>query len=180
MSPKKENERKENRRTSEINVVVKQHPLAYVIKFIIFNVIYFFLLGAAAGILNFLEIDPDFINSLTSTIIVVTVILEIIVAIYAFLQWKSIYYVIKDRSIVSKFGVFFTREKIFIPEDVLEIILEQGLLAKIFNYGTIIFKNKILDENVYMKNIRSPWKHLKICRQITREINKMDFPKMNM
>jgi membrane protein YdbS with pleckstrin-like domain len=167
-----------NTKNSEKNIVVKQHPLAYVIRFIIFNIIYFFLLATLIGILSFLQLDLDFIDSLTGGIVVLTVIIEILVAIYAFLQWRSIFYIIKDRSIVSKYGVFFTKEKIFIPEDVLEIILEQGLLAKIFNYGTITFNNKIIEENVYMKNIRDPLKHLKLCREITREINKMDFPKM--
>jgi hypothetical protein len=83
--------------------------------------------------------------------------------------------VIKPRSIITNYGVFFRQEKIFIPKDVTEIDLDQGFLARICDYGTIILKSQKSKETIYINNIKSPQRHLEIFKEMSNNIDKMNY-----
>lgn len=97
------------------------------------------------------------------------VILKIILVIYVVLQWVNEYYRITPKEIIHKKGFIFKKEEKCKIYHVAEISLEQGLLGRIFNYGTIKAINWATDKTVYLYLIHNPVRYKNVLHRLIPE-----------
>lgn len=79
-----------------------------------------------------------------------------------YIDWKTKFYEIRPSAIVEKRGVLFRREEIYSCSNIEEIILRQGIIERIFGFGTIRMYDPSLRQSIYLKNIKSPYRYQEI------------------
>lgn len=93
-----------------------------------------------------------------------------VLAIFVSLQWKNDYYEILKDGIVHKSGVIFKRELAYSCSNIESVQLYQGLLGNLFGYGTIELYDPALKKKIYLINISSPQRYIKLLKKIYLKI----------
>lgn len=99
------------------------------------------------------------INLFNIPVFILLVILKTFFMIYVIVTWLEEYYEITPKEVIHRKGFLFRREERYTLEHIGSIILEQGLLGRIFNFGTLKLFDWALEENVYIYLIHSPLKY---------------------
>lgn len=101
-------------------------------------------------------------------------IFNIGVLITIILQWYSRSYVIREKDFIFKTGVFNTEEKIVQYDNVEKITVNQSLIGRFFNYGTIDIFNPLLRTNVTFSNIPKPKFYANYIQNIVPKVGDND------
>ncbi len=85
---------------------------------------------------------------------------------YIIADWVDEYYEISSHTIRHKWGILFKHEQENMLEHLATVKLEQGILGRIFNYGTLTLYNWASEKEFVLYLIHSPHKYMRILRQI--------------
>lgn len=88
---------------------------------------------------------------------------------FTIIQWLEEYYEITPNWVKHKNGFLFKSEEKYRLDHIGSIDLEQGILGRIFNYGTIRLYDWALDRNFYLYLIHNPLKYHKIMETMLPE-----------
>lgn len=127
--------------------------------------------------LTYLEVQQSSlanIYTIDTLIVLALVFFEIVITVYITVRWVNEYYIVYPNEIVLKKGFFFRKEKIFKCEHIQLFDLEQGLIAKLFDYGTLTLYSPALDGKIYIYNISRPMQRLEQIRSILTSDNVAD------
>lgn len=94
------------------------------------------------------------------------VILKTAVLIFVIIQWLNEYYEITTNEIVYRKGLIFKKEVRHIFEHIGSVKLEQGILGRIFNFGTLRLFNWTRENYTYMYLIHNPSKYMHILEEL--------------
>lgn len=86
--------------------------------------------------------------------------------VYVILLWLNEYYEITPTAVIHKRGLIWRDEKRFQLEDVRTLKLHQGLLGKIFNFGTIELDDRRRNKRVEMYLIHNPGRYVRILEEL--------------
>lgn len=89
---------------------------------------------------------------------------KVVFMINAALQWLTHVYEIRDNEVRYKYGILRRDEKIFICSLTQEVAQSQGILGRIFNFGTISVTNPTIKEQIYLESIPNPQKYAEIIK----------------
>lgn len=99
------------------------------------------------------------------------VLLKILIMIYIVVLWVNDYYKISSLELIHKRGFIFKKEEKDLLEHLGALKLDQGLLGRIFNFGTLTLYNWALEQNVVMYNIHNPVRYRDILRILLPNID---------
>jgi len=92
----------------------------------------FFFLGVAA-IIGRPQLAP--------LLVLIPAVAGFLVALVVFLNWLNTIYTLTDLRVQVEFGILGERTKSIDNRDIQSVQLDQGLLARIFNYGDIVIRS---------------------------------------
>lgn len=94
-------------------------------------------------------------------------VIEILFAMYIFLQWVNNYYILKEQEIVYVTGIINRRERNYSLANIQSISSEQGLFGRILHYGTIRIFSPALQQELFLTDIPNP-------KGVVEEIRKVE------
>lgn len=83
---------------------------------------------------------------------------EMFIVFYIVMEWANETYEIREDSIIHRKGVFKLNEEIYSLRNLGSATIQQGLMGKLFNYGTITINSPILKKEFYLYNVQDPKK----------------------
>jgi len=129
---------KEIKEEGEI-IILRQSYLLLFFRLGLILVLLFFLYIVYALFALLLSKFGVFINPTTnSTILFISIAVFLLVALVIYIKWKNTYYTIKMESLDLTTGLFETVTRTLRLDTFAGITIEQGVLGKILNYGTIV------------------------------------------
>ncbi len=145
----------------------RQTPFILVFKILWLEVFFlaFFLLSTA--LFNYFDLEERFWGPLSALFVKNAALqgLNIIVIIYFILDWYNRRYTVDKGQIIKSRGII---RKFFESWDIGEIQsvkVRQGLLGRLFNYGTLQFHILLIDESVYFKYVPRPHEFAALCER---------------
>lgn len=146
------------------------------IQLIFLNILTEFIIISIFTFVNSYQFSSDiFINfTLELTVIIVVFTLQIFLTVFGILQWLNNYYEISAQSLVHKKGIIFRRVEKFKIEHIKYIDLNQGVLGKILNYGTISFYDQRREKFMDLYLIHNPTRYLEIFEKINPDIDEVE------
>ncbi|CAN5129979.1 hypothetical protein BH09PAT1_BH09PAT1_4460 [soil metagenome] len=103
---------------------------------------------------------------------IILIIIKMGLTVVIIVQWLEDYYEITNTEIIHKKGLFFSREEHFLLKHLGSIKIEQGLIGRIFHYGTITVFDWVNSETMSMYLIHNPIKYHKILQTIAPDTDK--------
>lgn len=97
---------------------------------------------------------------------------KIVLTLYIVLSWLNEYYEIKPTQIVYRRGILWRKEDVYDlnPRDpavrISSIGIQQGLLGRIFNYGTLFFYDRGTYKYEYLHYIHNPLRYFEILHNL--------------
>jgi membrane protein YdbS with pleckstrin-like domain len=121
-------------------IMIRKSVVPFINNFINNNILIILLFAVLIGIFTFIPLSFKIINStiIASIAVISLVCLEIYMIVSSYLSWNSELYMVTHDSITEIFGFMFKTQKTYLIRNIMEIKLSQGLLDKIFHFGTVV------------------------------------------
>lgn len=103
---------------------------------------FFYLLATVLLNLTF-EIPLDWHHHISLGLLIallIQVLLKASIMFYLVLNWMSNTYILDSKHVTKKHGIFGNDEEIYRFDTVRSILINQSLMGKFFNYGSILLK----------------------------------------
>jgi uncharacterized membrane protein YdbT with pleckstrin-like domain len=113
--------------------------------------------------LFYLFTPPDGTNILVTLLILSSIVLHTIdagILIYLVLRWKNTAYSISPKKVMVQTGGPNMRAQVYNTGDLKELEVDQSLLGRLFDYGTVSFIAPGQTSRVILSNISHPWQHV--------------------
>lgn len=156
-----------SRSNPEHEIVVTHVTIRQSIFFLILKLIFIELL-AALFVVGFhtLLFSTDIISSafgdtqvFNVPFYILLVLIKSFIMIVVIMIWLEEYYEITPQEVIHKNGFIFKLEERNKLTHIGSVTIEQGLLGRIFNYGTLKLYNWTQEKNVYLYLIHNPRKY---------------------
>ncbi len=151
----------------EMHHIVRQTPLFLGLKLVILELVFSGIYLLLRLPLHFFEFDIPFIDEtflFYAIIFTLFTLIEVVLILLPLLQWANEYYEITQYEIVHHKGVVSHSQQIYPLNNIEAIIIEQGLLGRMFHYGTITLRNPVLNKTIYLYLISHPEKYMEIIK----------------
>lgn len=99
---------------------------------------------------------------------------EIFFTIYAVMQWINEYYEITPHSIIHKKGLLFRKIEKYSLDQLAYLNVDQGLLGKLLNYGTLTFLSARREKLLELYAVHNPNKYLEVVESIKPNIGRVE------
>ena len=96
----------------------------------------------------------NFWPSITVTLIVLFLYGALI--LYITLDWITYYFILDSKSVISHGGIISSKEESYDMAGIESVEVIQGLLGRLFNFGTLVLFNPILEKELTLRNIPDP------------------------
>lgn len=132
---------------------------------LIFVLLYIFIVGTISFISSYLGIVNPF--PLYIALMIVMLVFNLATIFFIILKWNSEYTVVEKGGIIKRSGILHKKEQKYACNFVESIILDQGFLGMILDYGTIELYDPALTERVCLTNIQSPKNNGELIEKVT-------------
>lgn len=132
------------------------------------GVIAFHTVILSTGIREVLGENITFFNI---PIFITLVFLKILAMVFITFQWINEYYEINPHEIIHKRGLIFKKTERYKLKHLGSLRMEQGVLGRILNYGTIKLYNWTTEKGILLYLIHNPMKYHHILETILPEID---------
>ena len=102
------------------------------------------------------------------------VIVKMSLSFYAVFQWLNNYYEINTEAISHHMGFIYQKKERYYIKHIREVGLDQGLVGKYLNFGTIELYNWDLKRYQYLYLIHNPLKYYRIIKQLRPNVDEED------
>ncbi len=109
-------------------------------------------------------------NVISYFIFLAAALIKISFSIYIILDWLNEYYELTPKHIIYRHGIIFTKQETINFSDVRKIRLNQGLLGKILNFGTIEMYDFLMKKTLDAYLIHNPLRYEKILLDLIPEV----------
>jgi uncharacterized membrane protein YdbT with pleckstrin-like domain len=83
-------------------------------------------------------------------------LIELFLILLVTLRWTSEEYEIRNDTIVHRIGILKTMEETYSLRNLGNAAISQGVLGKIFNFGTIRIFSPLLKQEYFINNVHNP------------------------
>lgn len=158
----------------EQKIVVTHVTIRQSISVLLLRLVLIEIFAAVVVILFYLLlITTDIRQGITDTIsffgislFILLVIGKISLVIFVIVHWLNEYYEITPKEIIYRTGFIFKKEERHSLSHLAKIQIDQSVLGRIFNYGTLKLYNWVLEKNVMIYLIHNPKKYHRILESI--------------
>lgn len=159
-----------DRKIEVSHVNIRQSISLLVIKLLALDLLAaFFMLTFCLPIKCFnIPLDFDFLFFL------VAVIVKMALSFYAVFQWLNNYYEINPEAISHHAGFIYQKKEKYYIKHIREVGLDQGLVGRYLNFGTIELYNWDLKRYQYLYLIHNPLKYYRIIKQLRPNVDEED------
>lgn len=99
-------------------------------------------------------------------------LVNVLIVIYFILEWVHISYVITKNEIIKLRGIIRRKSDTYDIGEIQNIKVRQGIVGRIFNYGTISFKIVLIEKRVKFEYISDPHKVAGLCEKFKLSASK--------
>lgn len=99
------------------------------------------------------------------TLLFILSLIQMVVIIIAVLQWVNSIYEIHEHEFIERRGIISIHENTHSFRNFSAISITQGIMGRIFNFGTIRMYHPLLGHSVTLKKISSPLKYERILKE---------------
>lgn len=99
------------------------------------------------------------------TLLFILSMIQMVVIIIAVLRWFNNYYEIHEHEIIERRDLFSIHENTHSFRNFSAISITQGIIGRIFNFGTIKLYHPLLGHSITMKKISSPLKFERMLKE---------------
>lgn len=96
---------------------------------------------------------------------IIIAIAQICFTLQILLQWLNYYFELRPAEIAFRTGFLDRKEKIYSLTYIESITINQHMLGRILNYGTINLYNPVLKKSIYINSINNPQKYMKLIEE---------------
>lgn len=82
-----------------------------------------------------------------------------------FLRWLNTVYIIRPDEIVVQKGILHIRENIYPTKRIEEVVVDQGLWGRIFNYGSVNIYSPTYKDELVLQDISQPHTYADVIRR---------------
>lgn len=107
-----------------------------------------------------------YIDFYASRFFLLGVVFKILITIFIVLKWINEYYEIYPNLVRHKSGIIWIKKEQFTLRDIQYVEVEQGLIGKLLNYGTLSLFDWKMHQHQYLYNIHNPMKYLKVVETL--------------
>ncbi len=142
-------------------IEIKKTLVIVAIKFIILQLISSLLFLTASLISDSVDQfnNGTFMNLITydSFTFVIIVVVQLAFTIYILLEWAMEKYVLLPDKILHQWGIIFRETDSWEISNIETGYIDEGLVARLFGYGTITFHSPTLESRVILRDVPSPY-----------------------
>lgn len=155
---------------NELDILVRPSPFFLFLR--IFSVHLILAVGIALAVLMpslFLRSvgDIEILYNFKIVMILVFLLIGEVFTLIIIARWVTEFYVIKNDSLTYRMGIFFKQKRVLLIRQIVEVVLIQNLVGRVFNYGTIKVITSQALEGVYIKRVENPNKYFKVLRELS-------------
>lgn len=125
-------------------------------------VFYYLFILSPQGVLR----DSPEIAAFHLPIFLITVFLKTLTMIYVIVLWLEEYYEITTKDVFHRKGFIIKKEERFTLQHIGALKMEQDVLGRVFNYGTLKLYDWAKEQDVYLYLIHNPLKYYKILKEL--------------
>jgi len=129
--------------------------LVFIGSYLIFDLPLMFLMDTDPNTAS-IELGTDYYGL---TLLLITSVIEMIIIIVVVLKWVNLYYEIREDEIIERHGIISVNENAHSFRNFAAISISQGIIGRIFNYGTLKLYNPAIDHSLTLRKIGSPQKY---------------------
>lgn len=93
-------------------------------------------------------------------------LVKVILTLFVVLQWLNHYYEITSSKIFYRRGIIWRKEDVYDLAQIRSIGIQQGLLGRILNYGTLFFYDRGVYKYYYLSFIHNPLRYLDVLHRM--------------
>jgi uncharacterized membrane protein YdbT with pleckstrin-like domain len=154
---------------SKPNVLLHESTYSFAFKILVLQLVAALSLSLVTVFLFFLIPPSGGSNTQLTTALIITSIclqtLDAVLLIYLVLRWRNTQYVIMPDEIAIHQGILSAHTTIHKINNIEAVEVNQSLLGKLFNYGTISFFSPSLNTRVAISNVSNPQQYAGIIKQ---------------
>jgi hypothetical protein len=159
----------------------KDLPVSHVnirssISFLMLKLVLIELIAAAGVVFLFSILLSDFITSAGFTLPIISipiylflVLAKLLLTGFVILQWLNDYYEISNEMVIHRNGIIFRHEEKYPLKHMRIINVQQTLLGRVLNYGTIILQDPYRIEKMSLYQIHNPIRYAAILEDLLPE-----------
>lgn len=168
---------REEKKESEGKITVTHITIRQSIFFLVLKLFALELFAAFAVIIfhvfiispNILERVPAEISLFNIPLFILLVILKTLAMVYIIVLWLEEYYEITTKEVFHRKGFIIKKEERFTLDHIGTLKMEQDILGRIFNYGTLKLYDWSNEKDIYLYLIHNPLKYYKILKTLLPE-----------
>jgi membrane protein YdbS with pleckstrin-like domain len=130
------------------------------------GVIFFHSLFVSTNIADIANHTVPNFTVFNTPVFILFVLLKTCIMIFIVIQWLNEYHEITPKEIIYRKGLLFKREERNTLEHLGSLEIDQGLLGRIFNYGTIKLFNWATEKDIDLYLIHNPMKYHHILQTL--------------
>ncbi len=155
-----------NNYARDYSYIIRRSPIVLIMRLLAAEMLILFLSLLLRIPALFIELQQTVINviSLYFIFIIVLQLLNFYLIFRIVLGWVNEYYILKPKEIIVRSGILSINEVAYRLANLQSITIEQNLIERFFNYGTIKLYNPVLKQEVYLYQIPNPKKYLAIIQ----------------
>lgn len=157
-----------------INVTLRQSVAIIVFKIMALGILFLLLHYFLGVVSQFFDTQLESFNNILLSPVIFSVlrIAELAMVSFFIVGWYFKKYVVREDRIIISRGVVLNRVKIFSIANIESLYLRQSMIQNIFGFGTLELRSPTLDENVLLRNINNPQKHMKLIQSLMPKLEK--------
>ncbi|MCR4324748.1 MAG: PH domain-containing protein [Candidatus Curtissbacteria bacterium] len=163
-----------NKNGKEEQIVVSHLTIRESITFLVLRLLALEIIAAIGIIIfhNFI-LSPTVKNAISPDLIIfniplfiLLVLVKTFIMIFIIIQWLNEYYEITSKEIIHKKGLIFRREEKYKLEHLGSLRIEQDVIGRILNYGSLKLYNWALGKEVSLYLIHNPRKYHHVLQSL--------------
>lgn len=115
-----------------------------------------------------------FVDIFGFSLLLALIITKIVLIIYVLLSWTNEYFEITADQIIHYKGIFFKKEKRYSITNIRQIILHQGFLGKLMDFGTIEFFDYAVKKYFRLYQIHNPQRYFNLLNEIVPDHDEIE------
>lgn len=122
----------------------------------------------STGLQQFISIDD---SSFGLVSLILLSLIESVLTTYVVVEWVNEYYEISPHGIDHKRGVIFKKVEHYGLQNIKQISISQGVLGKMFNYGTLTLFDWRLDKCAELYAVHNPVRYVRILEALLPNVD---------
>lgn len=144
------------------------------IVFVILKLLVLDILASATALVFFGVISSGYLSNQISFFLIsnsafyflILAAVKIVFTLYVVIQWLNEYYEITPQRIVYRRGIFWRKVDVYDYAHVRSLGIQQGVLGRIFNFGSLSIYDRGVYKYYYLSYIHNPQRYFKLLQNL--------------